>query len=138
MKEYFGDPEATSEAFTEDGWLKTGDKGYQDERGWFFFVDRKTNMIKRSGENVSASEVESILLTHPAVDEAAVIGVPDAIRDQAIKAFVKPKCGHRLTKEAVLEFCAEHMAGFKVPSYVEIVDDFPRTCSMKIEKKLLK
>ena len=138
MKEYFGDPGATSEAFTEDGWLKTGDKGYQDERGWFFFVDRKTNMIKRSGENVSASEVESILLTHPAVDEAAVIGVPDAIRDQAIKAFVKPKCGHRLTKEAVLEFCAEHMAGFKVPSYVEIVDDFPRTCSMKIEKKLLK
>ena len=57
---------------------------------------------------------------------------------QAIKEFVKPKCGHRLTEDAVLEFCAEHMAGFKLPSHVEIVDDFPRTCSMKIEKKLLK
>lgn len=138
MKEYFNDPDETERAFTEDGWFKTGDKGYVDEDGWFFFVDRKANMIKRAGENISASELESVLMEHPGIDEAAVIGVPDPIRDQAVKAFVKPCAGSSLTEGEVLAFCEEHMAGFKVPSYVEIVEDFPRTCSMKIEKKLLK
>ncbi len=138
MKEYYNDPEATARTFTQDGWLRTGDKGYMDEDGWFFFVDRKANMIKRAGENISASELESVLMQHPAVDEAAVIGVPDPIRDQAVKAFVKPRAGVEITEGEVLAFCEEHMAGFKVPSFVQIVDDFPRTCSMKIEKKLLK
>ena len=138
MKEYYNDPEATARTFTQDGWLRTGDKGYMDEDGWFFFVDRKANMIKRAGENISASELESVLMQHPAVDEAAVIGVPDPIRDQAVKAFVKPRVGVEITEGEVLAFCEEHMAGFKVPSFVQIVDDFPRTCSMKIEKKLLK
>lgn len=138
MKEYYNDPEATARTFTQDGWLRTGDKGYMDEDGWFFFVDRKANMIKRAGENISASELESVLMQHPAIDEAAVIGVPDPIRDQAVKAFVKPRAGVEITEGEVLAFCEEHMAGFKVPSFVQIVDDFPRTCSMKIEKKLLK
>ena len=123
--------------FTEDGWLKTGDKGYVDEDGWFFFVDRKVNMIKRAGENISTTELENVLAGHPRIAEAAVIGVPDPIRDQAVKAFVLPAAGARITEEEVLAYCEEHMAGFKVPSYVEIVDSFPRTCSMKIEKKLL-
>ena len=138
MKEYFNDPEATARTFTEDGWLKTGDKGYVDEDGWFFFVDRKVNMIKRAGENISTTELENVLAGHPRIAEAAVIGVPDPIRDQAVKAFVLPAAGARITEEEVLAYCEEHMAGFKVPSYVEIVDSFPRTCSMKIEKKLLK
>ncbi|MEI3230949.1 MAG: hypothetical protein V8S24_06680 [Gordonibacter pamelaeae] len=109
-----------------------------DEDGWFFFVDRKVNMIKRAGENISTTELENVLVDHPLVAEAAVIGVPDPIRDQAVKAFVLPAAGARITEEEVLAYCEEHMAGFKVPSYVEIVDSFPRTCSMKIEKKLLK
>lgn len=138
MKEYFNDPEETARAFTQDGWLKTGDKGYVDEDGWFFFVDRKANMIKRAGENISASELENVLMEHPGVDEAAVIGVPDPIRDQAVKAFVKPCTGAQLTEACVLSYCEEHMAGFKVPSFVQIVEDFPRTCSLKIEKKLLR
>ena len=137
MKEYFNDPEDTARTFTEDGWLKTGDKGYVDEDGWFFFVDRKVNMIKRAGENISTTELENVLAGHPRIAEAAVIGVADPIRDQAVKAFVLPAAGARITEEEVLAYCEEHMAGFKVPSYVEIVDSFPRTCSMKIEKKLL-
>lgn len=138
MKEYWNDPEATARTFTDDGWLKTGDKGYMDEDGWFFFVDRKVNMIKRAGENISTTEIENVLVDHPDIAEAAVIGVPDPIRDQAVKAFVLPRAGAELTVADVLAYCEEHMAGFKVPSYVEIVKSFPRTCSMKIEKKALK
>lgn len=138
MKEYFNDPDATARIFTDDGWLKTGDKGYMDQDGWFFFVDRKRNMIKRAGENISSAELENVLINHPSIAEAAVIGVADSIRDQAVKAFVLPVAGKHITEEDVITYCKEHMANFKVPSFVEIVDDFPRTCSMKIEKKLLK
>ncbi|MDD7368821.1 MAG: crotonobetaine/carnitine-CoA ligase [Berryella intestinalis] len=137
MRGYFDDPDQTARAFTADGWMRTGDKGYRDDEGWFFFVDRKSNMIKRAGENISASEIERVLVQHPDIDEAAVIGVPDPIRDQAVKAFVKPVAGRFLTEGEVVSFCAERMAAFKVPSFVQIVGDFPRTCSMKIEKKLL-
>lgn len=137
MLEYFDDPRATQESFTADGWLKTGDKGYRDERGWFFFVDRKSNMIKRSGENISTTELETILMEHPLIEEAAVIGVPDEIRDVAVKAFVLLMDGAHMTADEVIEYCRSRMASFKVPSYVEFVSAFPRTCSMKIEKKLL-
>lgn len=137
MLEYLNKPEATAETFSADGWLKTGDQGYQDDNGWFFFVDRKSNMVKRAGENISTTEIEDMLCEHPDVAEAAVIGVPDPIRDQAIKAFVMPKPGHSITPEEVKTFCENRMASFKVPSFYEVVDDFPRTCSMKIEKKLL-
>lgn len=138
MRGYHRDPNATARAIDEQGWMRTGDKGYQDESGWFYFVDRKVNMIKRSGENISATEIESVLVQHPAIAEAAVIGVPDPIRDQAVKAFVLPKEGATLTETDVLEYCRKHLATFKVPSYIEIRKDFPRTCSMKIEKKLLR
>ena len=138
MQGYWGDEEATARTFTADGWLKTGDKGYVDADGWFFFVDRKANMIKRAGENISTTEIENVLVDHPRIAEAAVIGVPDPIRDQAVKAFVLPRAGEVVTPEEVVVYCEEHLAGFKVPSFVEIVQDFPRTCSMKIEKKLLK
>lgn len=137
MKEYFNDEEATSKTFTDDGWLKTGDKGYVDEDGWFFFVDRKVNMIKRAGENISTTELENVLVDHPRIAEAAVIGVPDPIRDQAVKAFVLPYEGETITEDEVIAYCEERLAGFKVPSFVEIVKSFPRTCSMKIEKKAL-
>ncbi len=138
MLEYLHKPEATAETFTEDGWLKTGDQGYQDDNGWFFFVDRKSNMVKRAGENISTTEIEHILEDHPEIEEAAVIGVPDPIRDQAVKAFVLLAPGSSLTVDNVKSYCESHMASFKVPSFYEIVEEFPRTCSMKIEKKLLK
>ena len=138
MLEYLNNPKATEETFTEDGWLKTGDQGYQDQNGWFFFVDRKSNMVKRAGENISTTEIEEILEEHPDISEAAVIGVPDPIRDQALKAFILPVAGKKVTVEELKTYCESKLASFKVPSYYEIVDEFPRTCSLKIEKKLLK
>ena len=137
MLEYYNNPEATENTFSIDGWLKTGDQGYQDGNGWFYFVDRKVNMVKRSGENISTTELEEILEQHPAIAEAAVIGVPDPIRDQAIKAFVRFAPGESMTLAEVEQYCKDHMASFKVPTFYEVVEDFPRTCSMKIEKKLL-
>lgn len=137
MLEYYNNPEATENTFSADGWLKTGDQGYQDDNGWFYFVDRKVNMVKRSGENISTTELEEILEQHPAIAEAAVIGVPDPIRDQAIKAFVRFAPGESMTLAEVEQYCKDHMASFKVPTLYEVVEDFPRTCSMKIEKKLL-
>lgn len=138
MLEYFNNPEATKDTFSTDGWLKTGDQGYQDDNGWFFFVDRKSNMVKRAGENISTTEIEEILEEHPYISEAAVIGVDDPIRDQAIKAFVLPLDKSKVTVEELKTYCESKMAKFKVPSYFEIVDEFPRTCSLKVEKKLLK
>lgn len=137
MKEYYHDPEATAKTLKPGGWLHTGDKGYVDESGWFFFVDRKVNMIKRSGENISTTEIENILMCHPKIAEAAVIGVPDPIRDQAVKAFIIFKDGEKLSTEEILEYCSCHMAEFKVPSIIEIRECFPRTCTYKIQKKLL-
>lgn len=137
MLEYYNNPEATENTFSADGWLKTGDQGYQDDNGWFYFVDRKVNMVKRSGENISTTELEEILEQHPAIAEAAVIGVPDPIRDQAIKAFVRFAPGESMTLAEAEQYCKDHMASFKVPTFYEVVEDFPRTCSMKIEKKLL-
>lgn len=137
MLEYYNNPEATENTFSADGWLKTGDQGYQDDNGWFYFVDRKVNMVKRSGENISTTELEEILEQHPAIAEAAVIGVPDPIRDQAIKAFVRFAPGESMTLAEVEQYCKDHMASFKVPTFYEVVEDFPRTCSMNIEKKLL-
>ncbi len=138
MLGYLNNPKATEEAFTADGWLKTGDQGYQDESGWFYFVDRKANMVKRAGENISTSEIERILEEHPLCSEAAVVGVPDPIRDMALKAFVLPVAGASLSEGELREYCSGRMASFKVPTYYEVVSEFPRTCSMKIEKKLLK
>ena len=138
MKEYYRDPEETARIITPEGWMHTGDKGYVDAYGWFYFIDRKVNMIKRSGENISTTELENVLATHPKIAEAAVIGVFDPVRDQAVKAFVLPVQGETIHAREVLAYCAEHMAAFKVPSFVEIVESFPHTCSMKIEKKLLK
>ncbi|WP_019244329.1 MULTISPECIES: crotonobetaine/carnitine-CoA ligase [Bacillus] len=137
MKEYYNCPENTAKTLSSDGWMHTGDKGYVDEDGWFYFVDRKVNMIKRAGENISTTEIENILTCHPKIAEAAVIGVPDPIRDQAVKAFIKFKDGESLTTEEILDYCRERMATFKVPSIIEIRTSFPRTCTYKIQKKLL-
>lgn len=137
MKEYYNDPVATAKTLSTDGWIHTGDKGYVDESGWFYFVDRKVNMIKRSGENISTTEIENILMCHPKIVEAAVIGVPDPIRDEAVKAFIILKDGEELSTEEILQYCRARMAEFKVPSFIEIRNCFPRTCTYKVQKKLL-
>ena len=105
LKEYYKDPEATAAAI-RDGWLHTGDNGCVDELGYLYFFDRAKDVIKRAGENVSAQEVEAVLLEHPEIALAAVIGVPDPIRDEAVKAFVVRRPGSALEPEAIRAFCA--------------------------------
>ncbi|WP_163808991.1 AMP-binding protein [Pseudodesulfovibrio sp. JC047] len=134
---YYKNEEQTNKLYDEDDWMHTGDKGFLDEEGWLYFVDRGANLIKRAGENISASEVENVLTSHEAIEEAAVIGVPDPIRDQAVKAYVKFYPGQELSIQELDDFCSEHLASFKVPSFFEVVDDFPHTCTGKIKKKNL-
>jgi carnitine-CoA ligase len=134
---YYRDP-AASAACMIDGWLDTGDNGTMDEDGYFYFFDRSKDVIKRAGENIAATEVERVLDDHPKIAESAVIGVPDPLRDEAVKAFVVPKPGEALTEDEVREWCARHLAKFKVPSFVEFRGPLPRTSIGKIQKFVLK
>jgi len=135
MKGYWKNPEATA-ATLRDGWLYSGDNAWMDEDGYFFFVDRKKDMIKRAGENVSASEVEETLKQHPAVFDAAVVGVPDPLRDYAIKAYVILHDGARNDADELIAWCAARLSKFKVPEHVEFRTAFPRTSVGKIQKHL--
>jgi crotonobetaine/carnitine-CoA ligase len=137
MKGYYKDGTAT-EAALEGGWLHTGDNGRFDEKGYLYFVDRKKDVIKRGGENVSATEVESVLAEHPGIAAAAVIGIPDAIRDEAVMAFVVPEQGCALTAEQVAAYCSQRLARFKVPTIIEFRDELPQTSIGKVEKKRLR
>jgi crotonobetaine/carnitine-CoA ligase len=137
MAGYFNDPDAT-EAAIVDGWLHTGDNVRRDADGYLYFVDRSKDMIKRAGENVAASEVESVLNDHPDVFDSAVIGVPDAIRDESIKAFVVSRSGTSIVSGELIAWCERRLARFKVPSQVEFVDELPRTSVGKIQKGVLR
>jgi carnitine-CoA ligase len=132
---YLHDPAATAAALA-DGWLRTGDIVRVDRRGYFTFVDRRKDMIKRSGENVAASEVEAVLGEHPAVSDVAVVGVTDRIRDEAIVAFVvaaKPVSARDLTV-----WCSARLAKFRVPSEFVFRRELPRTSVGKVQKRLLR
>jgi crotonobetaine/carnitine-CoA ligase len=137
MAGYLDDPEATAAAI-RDGWLHTGDNFRTDSDGYFYFVDRTKDMIKRAGENVAASEVEAVANAHPNVFESAAIGVPDPVRDEAIKLFVVRTEGTKLSQESLLAYCEERLAKFKVPGSIEFVDKLPRTSVGKIQKELLR
>ncbi|QWL02962.1 crotonobetaine/carnitine-CoA ligase [Shewanella indica] len=137
FREYYKLPEETAKTLSADGWLHTGDSGYVDEEGFFYFIDRSCNMIKRCGENISCVELENIISEHPKIADVAIIGVKDSIRDQAIKAFIVLHENQTITEEEFFEYCEEHMAKFKVPSFLEIRKSLPRTCSGKIKKKSL-
>lgn len=134
---YYNNEKATEALIKRDGWLHSGDQGYLDEDGWLFFLGRCGDMIKRSGENVSALEVECILTSNEKIADAAVVGVPDHIRDFAVKAFVKLCKGEEMTEEEVIDYCKSKLAKFKVPTYIEFVEEFPRTATGKIKKQLL-
>lgn len=135
---YYRDEEATARLIDSEGWLHSGDCGYLDEDGWLFFIERCDHMIKRAGENVSSIEVECVLTSHPDIVDAAVIGVPDPIRDQAVKAFVQLLPDSRLSEEEIITYCSSRLAKFKVPTLIEFVTDFPRTATGKVKKSLLK
>jgi crotonobetaine/carnitine-CoA ligase len=137
MSGYFNNSLATAETM-RDGWLYTGDNAIQDEDGYFRFVDRKKDMIKRAGENVSAGEVENVLLQHPAVFECAVIGLPDEMRDETIVAVVVLNPRQRVTQSELVEFCAGKLASFRVPQRVVFEESLPKTSVGKIQKHLIR
>jgi long-chain acyl-CoA synthetase len=133
---YWQKPEETAKALTADG-LKTGDVGFMDEHGWFYLVDRSKDMIVASGFKVWPREVEEVLYQHPAVREAAVVGVPDAYRGETIKAVISLKPGQTVTPDEIRAFARERMAAYKYPRVVEIMEDLPKTTSGKIMRRLL-
>ena len=118
--------------------LRTGDVGFVDEAGWFYLVDRAKDMIIASGFKVWPREVEEVLYLHPAVREAAVVGIADAYRGETIKAVVSLKPGHDVDPDGIKSFVKERMAAYKYPRVVEIVDELPKTTSGKIMRRLLK
>ena len=137
MPGYFKNPEASATSI-RDGWLYTGDNAVRDEDGYYRFVDRKKDMIKRSGENVSAGEVENVVLQHPAVFECAVVGLPDEIQDESIVAVVVLHADRQVTEEELIGFCASRLASFRVPQSVVFVKSLPKTSVGKIQKHLIK
>ncbi|QYJ02596.1 long-chain-fatty-acid--CoA ligase [Nocardioides panacisoli] len=138
MKGYLGKPEATAEVITEDGWFRTGDIGHLDADGYLYVSDRLKDMIITGGENVYSPEVERVLSEHPAVMEVAVIGVPDDTWGESVKAVVALHEGQQATEQEIIDHCREHLAHFKCPRSVEVVEALPRNPTGKILKKDLR
>lgn len=135
---YYKRPEATAEAISPEGWFRTGDLARRDADGWYYIVDRAKDMIIRGGYNVYPRELEEILLTHPAISLAAVIGISHETHGEEIKAFVIPEAGQEVDPVSVIAWCRERMAGYKYPRIVEVVERLPMTATGKILKTELK
>jgi long-chain acyl-CoA synthetase len=134
---YWGMPEETAHAIP-DGRLHTGDVGFMDEQGWFYVVDRAKDQINAAGYKVWPREVEDVLYQHPAVREAAVVGVPDEYRGETVKAYVALREGQTATPDELIEFCRANMAAYKYPRQVEILDDLPKTPTGKFLRRELR
>jgi long-chain acyl-CoA synthetase len=134
---YWGRPEESERAIP-GGALRTGDVGFMDPDGWFYVVDRKKDQINAAGFKVWPREVEDVLYGHPAVREAAVVGVPDPYRGETVKAYVSLRPGEHVDADALIAFCRERMAAYKYPRRIEFVDELPRTASGKILRRLLR
>ncbi|MEU3412186.1 AMP-binding protein [Streptomyces sp. NPDC006658] len=134
---YWRRPDATAETFP-DGELRTGDIGFMDEQGWLYVVDRKKDMINASGFKVWPREVEDVLYTHPAVREAAVVGVPDGYRGETVKAYISLRPGADAAPGDLAAYCKERLAAYKYPRQVEILPELPKTASGKILRRELR
>jgi acyl-CoA synthetase (AMP-forming)/AMP-acid ligase II len=137
MKEYFENPEGTAEAL-RDGWLYTGDLARMDEEGFLYIVDRKKDMILSGGENIYPRELEEVLMTHPAVLDVCVVGVPDPDWGESVKAFIVRKGEGPLDEKEVINYCKLHLASYKKPKHVEFISSIPRNPSGKALKRLLR
>ncbi len=135
---YLHAPDATAEAI-RDGWLHTGDLGYLDDEGYLYIADRRDDLIVTGGENVYPAEVESVLLAHPAVEECAVIGLPDERWGALVVAVILPASGQRPTADALQAHLREHLAGYKMPRRLEFADEpLPRTASGKLQRHVVR
>ncbi len=134
---YWEKPEETEKALG-GGKLRTGDVGYMDEDGWFYIVDRKKDQINVSGYKVWPREVEDVLYQHPAVREAAAVGVPDEYRGETVKAIVSLRAGQTVEPEELIVFCKDRMAAYKYPRLVEIIDELPKTVTGKVLRRELR
>jgi long-chain acyl-CoA synthetase len=137
MKGYYKRPDATAESIKR-GWFHTGDIAYRDSDGFYFIKDRVKDMIIRGGFNVYPREVEEVLYAHPAIAEAAVIGIPDPALGEEIKAVVSCKPGQSVTEHEVIDYCKERLAAYKYPRSVEVRETLPKTATGKILKRELR
>jgi long-chain acyl-CoA synthetase len=135
MKGYWGREDATKESIDEDGWFYTGDMAYADEDGYFFIVDRKKDMIIRGGYNVYPREIEEILYEHPAVREAAVLGMPHEELGEEVAAAVVLKEGENVATEELQKYVKEQVAAYKYPRKIFLLDDLPKGPTGKILKR---
>ena len=134
---YWNKPDVTAEFMRPDG-FRTGDVGFMDADGWFYVVDRKKDMINAGGYKVWPREVEDVLYTHPAVREAAVVGVPDDYRGETVKAAISLKAGQDTTQDELIAWCKARMAAYKYPRIIEIVDELPKTVTGKILRRMIR
>ena len=138
MTGYWKDEQKTSQVMTSDGWLRTGDMGWMDEEGYIYLSGRADDMIIRGGENISPEEVEEVLYSHPKIEEAAVIGVPDPEWGQEPRAVVVLKKGEKVASEEIIEHCRSKLAGFKRPRSVVFIEALPRGAMGKVLRKKLR
>ncbi len=134
MKEYFEDPKATEDAIDEEGWLRTGDIGILGDDGNLRITDRKKDMYIVGGFNAYPAEIERIMVGHPRVGQVAVVGVPDERLGEVGVAFVVPRPGHTVDPDELVDWCRDHMANFKVPRSVRVVDSLPLNPTGKVMK----
>jgi long-chain acyl-CoA synthetase len=137
MTGYYNQPDENAKAFTADGFMRTGDIGIMDERGYTKIVDRKKDMILVSGFNVFPNELENVISLCPGVVECAAIGIADEKQGEAIKVFVV-KNDATLTEDDVARYCRQNLTGYKVPKYIEFRDDLPKTNVGKILRRELR
>jgi fatty-acyl-CoA synthase len=137
MTGYYNRPEATQDTIV-DGWLHTGDMAYLDEDGYLYIVDRLKDMIVSGGENVYPAEIEKVLLQLPAIDEVSVVGIPDDKWGEVPKAYIVCKNATPPSKDDIIAFCRQHLAGYKIPRHIELIDELPKNPAGKVLKKVLR
>jgi acyl-CoA synthetase (AMP-forming)/AMP-acid ligase II len=137
LAEYYNRPDATADS-THEGFFSVGDIAYRDDEGYYYICDRKIDMVISGGVNIYPAEVEAVLFEHPAVEDAAIIGVPNEEFGEEVKAVVKLKPGAAVSEAELIEFCKERIAGYKRPRSVDFVEDFPRDLAGKTQKRRLR
>jgi carnitine-CoA ligase len=134
---YLGKPEKTVDAW-RNLWFHTGDYVTRDADGYYYFVDRKKDVIRRRGENLAPYDVESVLNRHPSVFESVVVGVPSPLGEEDVKAFVLLRPGATATPEELFRFCVAELPFFMVPRYLEFLDEIPKTANQKAQRYVLR